>query len=115
MSLDLITLYLVSALVTGTSGVLFLLDMRGRPADTWLRWWGLAFLCAISPALIYAVAAQAPEFNVLNPIGNGLVVAGSCLLWVGARAFNRKHTPAIAWLLPAALTMVLCPSSSSGR
>lgn len=107
MSLDLTTLYLVSAMVTGTSGVLFLLDMRGRPSDTWLRWWGLAFLCAISPAIIYAVAAQAPEFNVLNPIGNGLVVAGSCLLWVGARAFNRKHTPAIAWLLPAALTTVL--------
>ena len=31
MSLDLTTLYLVSAMVTGMSGLLFLLDMRGRP------------------------------------------------------------------------------------
>jgi diguanylate cyclase (GGDEF)-like protein len=106
MSLDLTTLYLVSAMVTGVSGVLFLLDMRGRP-DPALRWWGLAFLFAITPAVIYALAGQAPEFVVLNPIGNGLVVAGSSLLWVGARAFNHKQTPAWAWVTPALLAALL--------
>lgn len=106
MILDLTTLYLVSALVTGTSGVLFLLDMRGRP-DPALRWWGVAFLCAISPALIYAVAAQRPEFVVLNPIGNGFVVAGSSLLWVGARSFNKRRTRLAMWLGPVALTIGL--------
>lgn len=106
MSLDLTTLYLVSAMVTGVSGVLFLLDMRGRP-DPALRWWGLAFLFAITPAVIYALAGQAPEFVVLNPIGNGLVVAGSSLLWVGARAFNNKRTPLWAWAVPALLAALL--------
>lgn len=106
MSLDLTTLYLVSAMVTGMSGLLFLLDMRGRP-DPALRWWGLAFLFAITPAVIYALAGQAPEFVVLNPIGNGLVVAGSSLLWVGARAFNNRRTPLIAWVGPAVLAAVL--------
>lgn len=106
MSLDLTTLYLVSAMVTGMSGLLFLLDMRGRP-DPALRWWGLAFLFAITPAVIYALAGQAPEFVVLNPIGNGLVVAGSALLWVGARAFSHKRTPVVAWLGPAVLAAAL--------
>lgn len=106
MIFDLTTLYLVSALVTGTSGVLFLLDMRGRP-DPALRWWGAAFLCAISPAVIYAVAAQAPEFVLLNPLGNGFVVAGSSLLWVGARSFNLRRTPLVAWLGPVVLTICL--------
>jgi len=106
MSLDLTTLYLVSAMVTGMSGLLFLLDMRGRP-DPALRWWGLAFLFAITPAVIYALAGQAPEFVVLNPIGNGLVVAGSSLLWVGARAFNNKRTPVWAWAVPALLAALL--------
>jgi diguanylate cyclase (GGDEF)-like protein len=106
MSLDLTTLYLVSAMVTGMSGLLFLLDMRGRP-DPALRWWGLAFLFAITPAVIYALAGQAPEFVVLNPIGNCLVVAGSSLLWVGARAFSHKRTPLVAWVGPAALVAVL--------
>lgn len=106
MSLDLTTLYLVSAMVTGVSGVLFLLDMRDRPEPA-LRWWGLAFLFAISPAIIYALAGQAPEFVVLNPIGNGLVVAGSSLLWVGARAFNNKRTPLWAWVTPALLAALL--------
>lgn len=106
MILDLTTLYLVSALVTGTSGVLFLLDMRGRP-DPALRWWGVAFLCAISPALIYAVAAQRAEFLVLNPLGNGFVVAGSALLWVGARSFNKRRTRLAMWLGPVALTIGL--------
>lgn len=106
MSLDLTTLYLVSAMVTGVSGVLFLLDMRSRP-DPALRWWGLAFLFAITPAIIYALAGQAPEFVVLNPIGNGLVVAGSSLLWVGARAFNGKRTPLWAWAVPALLAALL--------
>ena len=106
MSLDLTTLYLVSAMVTGMSGLLFLLDMRGRP-DPALRWWGLAFLFAITPAVIYALAGQAPEFVVLNPIGNGLVVAGSSLLWVGARAFSHKRTPVLAWVGPAVLAAAL--------
>lgn len=106
MILDLTTLYIVSAMVTGTSGILFLLDMRGRP-DPALRWWGAAFLCAISPALIYAVAAQQPDFVALNPVGNGFVVAGSSLLWVGARSFNKRQTPLAMWLGPVALTIVL--------
>lgn len=103
MSLDVTTLYLVSAMVTGTSGLLFALDMRGR-REVSLRWWSLAFVCAIAPAMIYAVASASADLWPLYPIGNGLVVAGASLLWVGARASNKKRTTVALWALPPVFT-----------
>ena len=48
MPLDLVTLYFVSGLVTGTSSLLFLLEVRRQPDAPAYKWWGLAFLCAIA-------------------------------------------------------------------
>ena len=52
MLLDVTTLYVVSGLVTGTSAVLFMLEVRRQREVPAYRWWGLTFLCAILTSAI---------------------------------------------------------------
>ena len=106
MLLDVTTLYVVSGLVTGTSAVLFMLEVRRQREVPAYRWWGLTFLCAILTSAIYMAAGFDPGLIWAYPIGNGLVVTGSATLWIGMRAFNGRRTPLAAWMLAPVLAVV---------
>ena len=106
MLLDVATLYFVSSLVTGTSAILFMLEVRRQADVPAYRWWGATFLCAILTSAIYMAAGSDPGLIWAYPIGNGLVVAGSAMLWIGMRAFNGRRTPLAAWMLAPVLAVI---------
>ena len=83
-----------------------MLEVRRQRDVPAYRWWGVAFLCAIVTSAIYTAAGSDPGLIWAYPIGNGLVVTGSAMLWVGMRAFNGRRTPLAAWMLAPVLAVV---------
>lgn len=100
-ALDLDTLLICSMLVTTACGMLFLIEAHRRREAVPSRWWGLGFLCTTMAPVFYVVSSNVTGFGWMVAIGNGIVIAGVSMIWVGARAFNgRKPTVTLALLGP---------------
>lgn len=95
MRFDLFTLLIVSQLVCGVCGLLFLTEaIRDKSAHS--RWFACAFMVAPMASAFYIPAANYPGLAWGFPFGNGLATTALALTWVGARSFNGR-TPRL-WI-----------------
>lgn len=90
MTLDLLTLTLMTALVVHVAGVLFIVETLLRKEDRSGRVWALAFLAAMLTTEAYMVWAAADGAWWAVAVGNGTFVAGTGLLWLGCRTINDR-------------------------
>lgn len=101
VALDLDTLLVSSMLVTTACGLLFLLEAYYRSDAVPARWWGMGFLCTTAAPVFYIASANVPGLQWVVAVGNGTVITGISMIWVGAQAFNgRKPTIGLALLGP---------------
>lgn len=106
VALDLDTLLVSSMLVTTACGMLFLLEAFHRRDAIPSRWWGMGFLCTTAAPVFYIASSGVPELLwLVVAIGNGIVITGISMIWVGAQVFNgRRPTVGLALLGPLLVT-----------
>jgi diguanylate cyclase (GGDEF)-like protein len=102
--MDVVTLRLTLAVVSGVLLVLFYVAAYRPTRAPFSGWWTVSLMLFVLGSLCYlgnGTDAQA----VLNPLGNGFGVAGTEAAWYGARSLH-VHAPRWPWLLPAPLVAV---------
>ncbi|BCH32342.1 GGDEF domain-containing protein [Mesorhizobium sp. L-8-10] len=106
VALDLDTLLVSSMLVTTACGMLFLFEAFHRRDAIPSRWWGVGFLCTTAAPVFYIASSGVPELLwLVVAVGNGIVITGISMIWVGAQAFNgRRPTVGLALLGPLLVT-----------
>lgn len=105
VALDLDTLLICSMLITTACGMLFLIEAYHRREAVPSRWWGVGFLCTTLAPVFYIASSNVAGLDWMVAIGNGIVIAGISMIWVGAQAFNgRKPTVTLALLGPVLVT-----------
>jgi hypothetical protein len=72
------------------AGVVFVIETLLRRDEGAGRVWALAFLAGILTTVCYLVWGAYPETWWAVAAGNGSFVAGTGLLWLGARRFNGR-------------------------
>lgn len=105
VALDLDTLMICSMLVTTTCGMLFLIEAYRRRESVPSRWWGIGFLCTTTVPVFYIASSNIPGLAWLVAVGNGMVITGMSMIWVGAQAFNGRRPAVIFALMGPLLAM----------
>lgn len=90
MMLHPFTVSVMTALVLMVAGVVFVLETLLRKDEGAGRVWALAFLAGMLTTVAYLVWGASPETWWAVAAGNGSFVAGTGLLWLGARRFNER-------------------------
>lgn len=88
--LDPSTVSVMTALVLMVAGVVFVLETLLRKDEGAGRVWALAFLAGMLTTVAYLVWGSTPGTWWAVAVGNGCFVAGTGLLWLGARRFNER-------------------------
>lgn len=91
MTLDLVSVLVMTALVVNVSGILFILETMLRRDEGAGRVWSLGFLSAMLTTLAYTIWAQLDEAWWAIAVGNAAFVAGTGCMWLGCRRFNRRR------------------------
>lgn len=94
MTLDLKTLYLISAVVTLSAAGASLLTWYHHRDAPGLRSWAIALLLANGGALLIRVVGPFTDFNV-TLAANTLIVAGFALMWASLRLANRGRVEVV--------------------
>lgn len=94
MSLDLVSILVITAVVVNVSGVLFILETLLRRDEGAGRIWSVGFLAAMLTTLSYVVWAQFENAWWAVAVGNAAFVAGTGCMWLGCRRFNARP---MAW------------------
>lgn len=110
MTLDVVTLYVVSFVVISIATAVFVLEVAGRGRSSVDVIWTLAFAAAVSTALCYFAAAWSPALWWFVALGNASSVVTTFAMWNGIRAGDGRRpllgvtgavaavTMAAAWL-----------------
>ena len=106
MTLDLISVQVMSALVVNVSGILFIVETLLRRDEGAGRLWALGFLAGMLTTLAYTVWALTPAAWWSVAVGNAAFVAGTGCMWLGCRRFNGRR---MTW---ASLVVVACVSAA---
>lgn len=104
ISLDVPTLYIVSAMVISLTGILFIVDAYSRREDIVGRVWALAYIAGVVTAFAYLASSQYDTIWWGVGLGNGTVVFSLASVWAGARLFNGKRS--LLWVGAAASVFV---------
>lgn len=91
MTLDLVSVLVITALVVNVSGVLFILETLLRRDEGAGRIWSLGFLSAMLTTLAYMIWAQTDGAWWVIAAGNAAFVAGTGCMWLGCRRFNGRR------------------------
>ena len=101
MTLDLVSVLVMTALVVNVSGVLFIIETVLRRDEGAGRIWSIGFLAAMLTTLAYAVWAFSDDDTWWAvAIGNAAFVAGTGFMWLGCRRYNERS---LRW--PASLVV----------
>ncbi|MFS0714602.1 diguanylate cyclase [Microbacterium sp. 2P01SA-2] len=93
---------LITAIVVLACAVLFIFDTLLRRPEQSGRFWAVGFLSAVLTTMFYVVWASAPETAWAVVCGNTASVAGTGLMWLGCRAYNRRTVRGPGGLVAAA-------------
>lgn len=91
MSMDIVTVTVLTAFVVNISGVVFIVETLMRRDDGPGATWALGFLAAMVTTLAYIVWAQEPEAWWAVAVGNASFVIGTGCMWLGCRRFNGRR------------------------
>ncbi|MET0735250.1 MAG: hypothetical protein ABWY55_06370 [Microbacterium sp.] len=118
MTLDPLTVTVLTALVVMVTSVVFIVETVLRKDEGPARVWSLAFLAAVLTVIAYLVWAVAPDVWWSVAIGNAAFVGGTGCIWLGCRVFNAQRMPvariAVAAATTAALVAVLILGPEGG-
>ncbi|GJE69280.1 GGDEF domain-containing protein [Methylorubrum podarium] len=90
MRLDLPTLFTMTAAVTFTVGVLFLLSWSQSRRERALAVWGVAHVVGSVASLMLALRGQIPDSLSIG-LANALMIGAYGLIWSGVRAFEGRR------------------------
>lgn len=102
--MDVVTLRSTLAVIAGVLLALFYLAAYRSTRAPFSGWWTLSLLLFMLGSLCYLGNGTGAQ-PVLNPLGNGIGVAGAEAAWYGARSLHTR-TESWRWLLPAPLVAV---------
>jgi diguanylate cyclase (GGDEF)-like protein len=105
ISLDVPTLYIVSAMVISLTGILFIVDAYSRRDDSVGRIWSLAYIAGVVTTFAYLASSLYDTIWWGVGLGNGTVVFSIASVWAGARLFNGKRS--LLWVGAAASVFVM--------
>ena len=96
--LDVPTLAMVAVFVTTILGLLLMFAWRREQNSLALRWWGTSYLLgATSFGLLAARGVIADVFSI--EVANTAILLSYAFLLAGARSFNGRDMPAVAFLV----------------
>ncbi|MFT2689062.1 hypothetical protein [Clavibacter zhangzhiyongii] len=109
--LDSLTLRVAFGVTTLTLFLLFALVTFRTTRSPFSFWWCAALALFMGGSLAYLLDGTAGQVWA-NPLGNGLIVAGSASVWMGSRSLRERPTP--WWLVvpPAALVVAVSCADS---
>ncbi|GAA3623841.1 hypothetical protein GCM10022200_02600 [Microbacterium awajiense] len=91
MTLDPLSVIVVSALVVNVSGALFVIETLVRRDEGAGRVWAVGFLSAMLASVSYLVWIQDPDAWWAIAIGNAAFVGATGGLWLGCLRFNERR------------------------
>lgn len=103
--MDVVTLRSTLAVVAGVLLALSYLAAYRPTRAPFAGWWTVALLLFLLGSLCYLGNGTSGQ-AVLNPLGNGIGIAGTEAAWYGARSLHTR-TESWRWLLPAPVVTVL--------
>jgi diguanylate cyclase (GGDEF)-like protein len=107
MSLDLVTIFVVTVFVTGICGLLLLYSwLLSRNTIALALWAAGYFIASIGTMLVVARDVIPTIWSI--EIANALIAFAYGLVWSGARSFNDRRTPVSLILAGALVWLVAC-------
>ena len=95
MQLDSATLLVASSAAIVFLGCALLYFWNLDRASKWLLWWSVPFIIGGAGVVAYLRSNWGSDFAVIG-VGNAVRVAAVCMLWQGARVFERRKP--MVWL-----------------
>ncbi|GAA2992782.1 hypothetical protein JOD63_001507 [Microbacterium terrae] len=90
MSLDVMSVMVMTALVVNISGILFISETLLRRDEGAGRVWAIGYLLAMLTTLAYVIWSQDAAARWPIAVGNAAFVAGTGAMWLGCRRFNER-------------------------
>lgn len=106
--LDALTLRVAFAVTTLTLFLLFAFVTYRGTRSAFSFWWSAALALFLTGSAAYLLDGT-PDQAWANPLGNGLIVAGSSSVWMGSRSLRGRPTP--WWLVVAPAVLITIVSS----
>jgi hypothetical protein len=91
VTLDLMSVLVMTTLVVNVSGILFIVETLLRRDEGAGSVWALAFLAGMLTTLSYSLWAQTPDAWWAIAVGNAAFVASTGCMWLGCRRFNGRR------------------------
>ncbi|MEV8272907.1 hypothetical protein [Microbacterium sp. NPDC077184] len=91
MTLDLLSVLVVSSVVVNVSGIVFIVETLLRRDDGAGRVWALGFLAAMLTTLAYVLWARSGVDLWALAAGNATFVTATGCMWLGCRRFNGRR------------------------
>ncbi|WP_431779069.1 hypothetical protein [Microbacterium aurantiacum] len=91
MTLDLLSVLIISSVVVNVSGVVFIVETLLRRDDGAGRVWALGFLAAMLTTLAYVLWARSGTELWALAAGNATFVTATGCMWLGCRRFNGRR------------------------
>lgn len=118
MSLDLLSVSIMSALVVNVSGIFFLVETMIRRDEGAGRIWAVAFLAGMLTSVAYLIWASDRGAWWAVAVGNAAFVATTGSMWVGCRSYNERRltasTTIVAVVVTGALVAAILPGPDGG-
>ena len=107
MQLDSATLLVASSAAIVFLGCALLYFWNLDRASKWLLWWSVPFIIGGAGVVAYLRSNWGSDFAVIG-VGNAVRVAAVCMLWQGARVFERRKPMVWLCILVPLLWIALC-------
>ncbi|GAB3618029.1 hypothetical protein GCM10027416_25860 [Okibacterium endophyticum] len=107
MTLDTLTIMVMSGLVIVTIGLIFVMNTLLGNNDLTGRLWSMCFILAMLAVLALASWALQPDAQWVLPVANASLVGSIGAVWAGARSFNSRTSMLVLPLASAVAAGVI--------